>query len=208
MENQSKLNSSKQIIAYLAERFPLCFVATGEARPLKIGIFEDLAQRLATENGVSKTRLRAALRVYTSSWRYLYGVKKGVQRVDLDGNECGELTQEHVEHARQQLDEAKARIRAQRLAQQEQRPVAKTASSSAPNSSALKTHLPAAQAKQKVMDKNTVVNVPQPHVGQSVRVKAGKSVMEATILEIAKEGIRVQLSSGLAMIVRAEHLQF
>ncbi len=37
MENQPKLNSSKEVIAFLAERFPHCFSAEGEARPLKIG---------------------------------------------------------------------------------------------------------------------------------------------------------------------------
>ncbi|CDL40209.1 ProQ: influences osmotic activation of compatible solute ProP [Citrobacter freundii] len=35
MENQPKLNSSKEVIAFLAERFPQCFSAEGEARPLK-----------------------------------------------------------------------------------------------------------------------------------------------------------------------------
>ncbi len=39
MENQPKLNSSKEVIAFLAERFPQCFSAEGEARPLKIGSF-------------------------------------------------------------------------------------------------------------------------------------------------------------------------
>lgn len=39
MENQpNKLNSSKEVIAYLAETFPRCFTLEGEARPLKIGI--------------------------------------------------------------------------------------------------------------------------------------------------------------------------
>lgn len=33
MENQPKLNSSKEVIAFLAERFPQCFSAEGEARP-------------------------------------------------------------------------------------------------------------------------------------------------------------------------------
>ena len=44
MENQPKLNSSKEVIAFLAERFPQCFSAEGEARPLKIGIFQDLSE--------------------------------------------------------------------------------------------------------------------------------------------------------------------
>lgn len=67
---------------------------------------------------LSKTQLRSALRLYTSSWRYLYGVKLGATRVDLDGNPCGELDEQHVEHARKQLEEAKARVQAQRAEQQ------------------------------------------------------------------------------------------
>ncbi|WP_431602622.1 RNA chaperone ProQ [Salmonella enterica] len=89
MENQPKLNSSKEVIAFLAERFPHCFSAEGEARPLKIGIFQDLVERVGGEMNLSKTQLRSALRLYTSSWRYLYGVKPGATRVDLDGNPCG-----------------------------------------------------------------------------------------------------------------------
>lgn len=50
MENQPKLNSSKEVIAFLAERFPHCFSAEGEARPLKIGIFQDLVDRVACGN--------------------------------------------------------------------------------------------------------------------------------------------------------------
>lgn len=114
MENQPKLNSSKEVIAFLAERFPHCFSAEGEARPLKIGIFQDLVERVGGEMNLSKTQLRSALRLYTSSWRYLYGVKPGATRVDLDGNPCGELEEQHVEHARKQLEEAKARVQAQR----------------------------------------------------------------------------------------------
>lgn len=49
MENQPKLNSSKEVIAFLAERFPQCFSAEGEARPLKIGIFQDLVERVEGE---------------------------------------------------------------------------------------------------------------------------------------------------------------
>ena len=101
MENTEKLKNSKEVIVYIAERFPLCFTLEGEAKPLKIGIFQDLAERLSDDEKVSKTQLRAALRQYTSSWRYLHGVKLGAERVDLDGNTCGELEAEHVEHAKQ-----------------------------------------------------------------------------------------------------------
>ncbi|GAM75608.1 proQ protein [Vibrio ishigakensis] len=117
MENTEKLKTTKEVIAYIAECFPKCFTLEGEAKPLKIGIFQDLAERLNEDEKVSKTQLRQALRQYTSSWRYLHGVKPGAVRVDLDGNECGELEQEHVDHAQQALAESKARVAARRKEQ-------------------------------------------------------------------------------------------
>src|SRR5476651_220197 len=234
MENQPKLNSSKEVIAFLAERFPLCFTAEGEARPLKIGIFADLVARIQGEESLSKTQLRSALRLYTSSWRYLYGIKLGAQRVDLDGNPCGELEAQHVEHARKQLEEAKARVQQQRVAQQAKkrengeaptprRPVATLPSevNAADKKNADETVTPrkprpanrprgdrparpvkaAAPARQ-----IPVTDITKLHIGQAIKVKVGKDPMEATVMEIAKEGVRVQLTSGMALIVRAEHL--
>ena len=89
MSEPEKLTKSKDVIAYLAEQFPNCFSLKGDAKPLKIGIFEDLAKRLEDDEKVSKTRLRTALRHYTNSWRYLYSIKAGEARVD-----------QHVEHQR------------------------------------------------------------------------------------------------------------
>ncbi|CAQ83945.1 MULTISPECIES: RNA chaperone ProQ [Photorhabdus] len=234
MENQPKLNSSKEIIAFLAERFPLCFVAEGEARPLKIGIFQDIVERIQDEECLSKTQLRSALRLYTSSWRYLYGVKEGAQRVDLDGNSCGELEAEHIEHALQQLTEAKARVQVQRAEQRakkreaentvdgekNERPATKksTPRRRANNTEGEKrqprqqsrpqkqAHKPAAKPSQPAPTQ--IADVSTLKIGQEIKVRVGKSSMDASVLEIAKDGVRVQLPSGLAMIVRAEHLQF
>jgi ProP effector len=236
MENQPKLSSNKEVIAYLAERFPLCFAAEGEARPLKIGIFADLVARIQGEDSLSKTQLRSALRLYTSSWRYLYGIKLGAQRVDLDGNPCGELEAQHVEHARKQLEEAKARVQQQRAAQQakkrengeastSRRPVAavpsEASASDVKNADATVTPRKPRQVNRPRGDRparpvKAAVPVPQVpvtdisklHIGQAIKVKVGKDPMEATVMEIAKEGVRVQLTSGMALIVRAEHLQF
>ncbi|MBU9850941.1 RNA chaperone ProQ [Rahnella aceris] len=229
MENQPKLNSSKEVIAFLAERFPLCFTAEGEARPLKIGIFADLVARVQGEENLSKTQLRSALRLYTSSWRYLYGVKVGAERVDLDGNSCGVLEEQHVEHARKQLEEAKARVQAQRAEQQaKRREAGETAEPRRPRPAAKKPaprreNAPAAVAGQENRKPRTprppreekreprhmpVTDISKLQIGQEIKVRAGQSAMDATVLEIAKDGVRVQLSSGLAMIVRAEHLQF
>ncbi|MEB5974653.1 RNA chaperone ProQ [Pantoea dispersa] len=226
MENQPKLNSSKEVIAFLAQRFPHCFSAEGEARPLKIGIFQDLVERVQGENSLSKTQLRSALRLYTSSWRYLYGIKAGATRVDLDGNACGVLDEQHVEHARKQLEEAKARVQAQREQQKakkreageetaERRP-RKPAARKAADGEAPRKPRPQApraasgerQAAPRPARTKPVTDTSTLQPGQNIKVKAGKSAMDATILEITKDGVRVQLASGLAMIVRAEHLQF
>ncbi|MEX0425451.1 RNA chaperone ProQ [Providencia rettgeri] len=229
MENQPKLNSSKEVIAFLAERFPRCFIAEGEARPLKVGIFQDIVGCLKEEDGISKTQLRSALRMYTSSWRYLYGVKEGAKRVDLNGEDCGELDAEHIAHARQQLAEAKARVQAQRAEQKAQkRPAAKKTSEKTPrNQDAAKEKTPRRRpSDNKERSQNTSAkaprrNTPAPEqnlksvtdintlqIGQTLKVKVGTSVMDASVLEIAKDGVRVQLPTGLAMIVRAEHLKF
>jgi len=230
MENQPKLNSTKEVIAFLAERFPQCFSAEGEARPLKIGIFQDLVDRVQGEMNLSKTQLRSALRLYTSSWRYLYGIKAGAARVDLDGNACGQLDEQHVEHARKQLEEAKARVQAQREQQQAKKreagedtaprrprkPVRKPAAEGEqPRKVRSKPERPQAERNSSSAREETQTSSSKPvtdtsalQVGQSIKVTAGKSAMDATILEISKDGVRVQLANGLAMIVRAEHLQF
>ena len=224
MENQPKLNSSKEVIAFLAERFPHCFSAEGEARPLKIGIFQDLVERVQGEMNLSKTQLRSALRLYTSSWRYLYGIKAGATRVDLDGNACGVLDEQHVEHARKQLEEAKARVQAQREQQKakkreageeggERRPRKPAARKAADGESAA-ARKPRAQApraatqEHKPAPRKPITDTSTLQPGQNIKVKAGKSAMDATVLEVSKDGVRVQLASGMAMIVRAEHLQF
>ncbi|MBJ9298332.1 RNA chaperone ProQ [Citrobacter freundii] len=227
MENQPKLNSSKEVIAFLAERFPQCFSAEGEARPLKIGIFQDLVERVEGEMNLSKTQLRSALRLYTSSWRYLYGVKLGATRVDLDGNPCGELDEQHVEHARKQLEEAKARVQAQRAEQQAKKREAAAAGEKegaprrerkprpAPRRKEgaerkLRAEKPAAKAPRAPREEQhtPVSDISVLTVGQSLKVKAGNNAMDATVLEITKDGVRVQLNSGMSLIVRAEHLVF
>ncbi len=227
MENQPKLNSTKEIIAFLAERFPLCFSTEGEARPLKIGIFQDVVERVKDEMGLSKTQLRSALRIYTSSWRYLYGIKAGASRVDLDGNPCGELEEQHVEHARQQLEEAKARVQARREQQQAKRREA--GEETAPSRARKPVRKPAtaegaqprkARSKPDAQPASAAASAPRQtatkpvtdtsllQIGQNIKVTAGKNAVDATILEIAKDGVRVQLASGMAMKVRTEHLQF
>lgn len=178
MENNEKITNSKELIAYLSELFPACFIAAGEARPLKIGIFQDLAARLADDTRVSKTLLRSALRQYTSSWRYLHGLRPGVLRVDLDGNPAGELTEEHVTHAKAALKESKNKIFSSRRKN---------------------TGKPAKQ-KKVVVDLSTL------KAGQQIKVMVGKSPVSGSIKEVTRDDVQVELSSGMQVRVKAEYL--
>ncbi|WP_447837952.1 RNA chaperone ProQ [Aeromonas salmonicida] len=208
MENTEKLKNSKEIVAYLVEKFPACFIAEGEAKPLKIGIFQDLAERLADDARVSKTMLRSALRQYTSSWRYLHGLKAGQARVDLDGNPGELLTEEHIEHAKQALKESKERVFASRRtnnkeekAKQPRRPAPRKADAAA-KSDKLK-----AAPKAVVADAPLVkVDAANLKVDQGVRVVLGKSPVPATIKEVTKDDVQVQLQTGMMLRVKFEHL--
>ena len=213
MENSEKLTNSKEVIAYIAERFPNCFTVEGEAKPLKIGIFQDLAERLNEDPKVSKTQLRTALRQYTSSWRYLHGVKAGANRVDLDGNECGVLEQEHVDHAKQALEESKAKVRTRRKEQAE----AKAAANNDGEAKAKKVRAKTAKPKntkpntsklnKKPAETTRALTADEVVVGKNISVNMGNGNMPATIVEINKDDVRVRLSNGLTMVVKAEHLR-
>jgi ProP effector len=230
VEPQVKPHNVKEIVALLAQQFPLCFSQTGEAKPLKIGIFQDLVERLNDNPLFSKTQLRQALRVYTSSWRYLDAVKAGVARIDLEGV-AGELVDEQqAEHAAKTLLESKAKAAEVRKAkalehkarQQQQkaqadasqpaatdvsktdkpaykRNPAKTAAKPA-KSSNLNQKRPAAVAAPVVAEKElqaaTAVDLV---VGAKVLIKLGKNPMPATVVEVVKQDVVVQLASGMVV---------
>ncbi|MCE2571933.1 RNA chaperone ProQ [Motilimonas eburnea] len=206
MENSEKLTNNKQIIAYLVEMFPLCFIAEGEAKPLKIGIFQDLAERLGDDEKVSKTQLRSALRQYTSSWRYLHGIKPGAKRVDLDGVEGEELQAEHIEHAQKALKESKAKVFAERKAAAKDKP-AKGPKAAANKAKPARTSKPKAKAEKPAEKVNYVpAEIDQLKVAQEVKVIVGKAPVPATIVDINKDEVQVQLMSGMTLKVKAQHL--
>ena len=107
---ESKSITTKEIIAVLAEKFPQCFSIEGQAKPLKVGIFQEIAEQLTEEDNISKTRLRQALRHYTSSWRYLKSIRKGSFRVDLAGEQVAEIDQEQADYAAKTLKESQEKF--------------------------------------------------------------------------------------------------
>lgn len=208
MDNLQKFSNSKEVIGFLVEQFPACFSNKGDAKPLKIGIFQDLAERLENEERVSKTLLRSSLRHYTNSWRYLHSIKKGAQRIDLDGKNIAAIEDEHVEHAKKQLDESKAKVAQKRKEQ-------KVAGADVKNTYK-KKEAPKFKPISKVVKKEQV-RVKQPpaerldqsHIvtGTAVTVKIGKSPMPATITDVSKDGIQVQLDTGMVVKVQLENLR-
>jgi len=208
MDNPQKFSNSKEVIGFLVEQFPACFSNKGDAKPLKIGIFQDLAERLENEERVSKTLLRSSLRHYTNSWRYLHSIKKGAQRIDLDGKDVAAIEDEHVEHAKKQLDESKAKVAEKRKEQ-------KVAGADVKNTYK-KKEAPKFKPTSKVVKKEqTKVKQPpaerleQQHIvaGTAVTVKIGKSPMPATITDVNKDGIQVQLDTGMVVKVQLENLR-
>ncbi|MFT6988854.1 MAG: ProP effector [Paraglaciecola sp.] len=207
MDNPQKLSNSKEVIGFLVEQFPACFSNKGDAKPLKIGIFQELAERLANEERVSKTLLRSSLRHYTNSWRYLHSIKKGAQRIDLDGKDVAAIEDEHVEHAKKQLDESKAKVAEKRKELKAEADV---------KTNFKKKEAPKFKPTSKVVKKEQI-KVKQPPaerleqehivVGTAVTVKIGKSPMPATITDVSKDGIQVQLDTGMVVKVQLENLR-
>ncbi|PKG99623.1 RNA chaperone ProQ [Paraglaciecola sp. MB-3u-78] len=208
MDNPQKFSNSKEVIGFLVEQFPACFSNKGDAKPLKIGIFQDLAERLENEERVSKTLLRSSLRHYTNSWRYLHSIKKGAQRIDLDGKDVAAIEDEHVEHAKKQLDESKAKVAEKR------KELKASGTDVKPNYK--KKDAPKFKLTSKVVNKEqtkvkqpTAERLEQQHIvpGTAVTVKIGKSPMPATITDVSKDGIQVQLDTGMVVKVQLENLR-
>lgn len=97
----------------LAELFPSLFGK--RPKPLKLRIQADIQARVP---GVfTKAVLSAFLRRYTGSTSYLQALAHATQRFDLDGQPAGELSEEHREQARQEVQRRRA-LREERFAQE------------------------------------------------------------------------------------------
>jgi ProP effector len=214
MDKPQKFSNSKEVIAFLAETFPASFSLTGDAKPLKIGIFQDIVEQLKDEERLSKTLLRSTLRHYTNSWRYLHSVKEGAFRVDLDGSHNAAIEKEHVDHAQLQLQESKAKVAEKRKEQSKEQ--------SAKKEPAKKTYKNKASSTSKNTINGTNLDKPKPNkkppppekltdehlkVGTLVTVKVGKEPMPATITDVSKDGVQVQLDTGMVVKVQVDNLR-
>lgn len=103
--NKSQKNKSKQFrmdaLKWLASNFPEAFDNSVRIRPLKNGIMNDILLHAdkASEAGISKSKLREGVVLFTRRIDYLTCLKAREMRVDLEGNPVGEVTEEDAERA-------------------------------------------------------------------------------------------------------------
>lgn len=99
-KNQSKKARSDALL-WLAANFPTAFDNSLRIRPLKTGIMDDILQfsDKAAEAGISKSKLREAVVLFTRRLDYLACLKAREMRIDLQGNAVAEVTEEESEHA-------------------------------------------------------------------------------------------------------------
>ena len=219
METEIKRTSTKDIIAYLTEKFPECFSIKGAVKPLKIGIFQDLAEKLNDDETVSKTRLRQALRHYTSSWRYLKVIKVGTFRVDIEGKDAAEIDEEQAAYAAKTLKESQEKFGNKKATDNEpKKPYKGKQSSTTASSNAKPVDKKRDSAKfksvkstaKKVVKKEVAPLKPVEsdaiNVGSKVRVQLGNSPMNATITEISGKDISVQLDSGMVIKTQLQNI--
>jgi len=217
MENQGQFKTSKDIIRYLAATFPHCFSIEGEAKPLKIGIFHDLVKRLdANNSGISKVKLRAALRTYTLSWRYLYGIKENASRIDLDGNRCHKLSAEHVAYAQQKLKEGKEKVKAKKQANKvvnksnnhdnhDKHPANMQALNRQHKKQTPSQNRYAVSAK-KVRPALCAVDINMLKIGDEVKINLSSKPVKAVLIAVEKENVRVKIQSGMELMVKSEYV--
>lgn len=224
-----------QAVAFLAEKFPESFSVKGAAKPLKIGIFHDIAERLDDDAPLSKTRLRQVLRRYTGAFRYLESCTEGAERVDLDGNPVGTIDAGHAAHAKERLETGKARVaernkQRKQAANQEQadnkqrsapRDTANAGKAKPAKARANKARRPArgannsnARNNNAAVPKESAANMTQLapaelsglQIGQQIQVKAGQGVQKGTLKEISKDSVQVELANGLVLTLPPDML--
>jgi|GEM_PF-740812 len=97
---QSK-KSRNEALAWLAQTFPDIFDNTLCIRPLKNGIMEDILLHAdkAQAAGISRSKLREAVVLFTRRIDYLTCLKAREMRIDLNGDITEAVTEEEAERA-------------------------------------------------------------------------------------------------------------
>lgn len=103
--NQKQKNLSKKnrldALNWLATTFPYVFNNSLQIHPLSLGIMSDILQHAdkALEAGISKSKLREAVVLFTRRIDYLTCLKAREMRIDLNGNPTTQVTEDEAERA-------------------------------------------------------------------------------------------------------------
>lgn len=103
--NQKQKNQSKQsrlyALQWLQNKFPAAFDNRVQIRPLNIGIMNEILQYAeeAKEAGISKSKLREAVVLYTRRLDYLACLKARELRIDLLGKPSEPVSEEDADNA-------------------------------------------------------------------------------------------------------------
>ena len=105
MINKQQKNDAKksrnEALIWLATTFPHAFDTSVSIHPLKLGIMLDILahEETAALAGISKSKLREAVVIFTRRIDYLTCLKAREMRVDLEGNPVVPVTEEEASHA-------------------------------------------------------------------------------------------------------------
>ena len=103
------------LVETLAALWPNAFTADPrERRPLKVGIGKDI--EAASAGALTKHEITRALAWYVNGGSYLWRLKAGAERIDLQGHPAGTVTEEEAKHAKARLKARKAKYRRQKAA--------------------------------------------------------------------------------------------
>ena len=97
--NKKQKNQSKKVrleaLSWLAFTFPHAFDNTVRIQPLSVGIMVDILAHAdkAAEAGISNSKLREAVVLFTRRIDYLTCLKAREMRVDLNGNPVAQVTE-------------------------------------------------------------------------------------------------------------------
>lgn len=96
------LEQAQYGVELLKAYFPKCFKDIKEIQPVKIGIKQDLAKFLSTQEQITigdKACMVSSLAYYVNSVGYHKSVVAGATRIDLDGNAAGTVTEEEAQYS-------------------------------------------------------------------------------------------------------------
>jgi sRNA-binding protein len=98
----------EDFVTYLADKYPKCFVVDPRMRrPLKRDIITDLQK----EKVLDDDRVAAAVSFYTRNWTYQKcAIQAGLERVDLNGNKAGIVTELEQRTAQKRVQVEKQEI--------------------------------------------------------------------------------------------------